>query len=258
MIDLSITIVAYKDYEEVLNAVKSIEHHTSPDIKKIIYIVDNSEYDNKKSNNFKKLLSKYSDIIYFDTAKNLGFGKGHNFIINQLNSKYHAIINPDILLKEDSFSKIMNFMNNTNCGMCIPRIENENGELQRAYRRELTVWDMFIRMFLSKHFKKRQDYHTLQDQDYKKTFNVPFGQGSFLVIDTKLFKSLNGFDERYFMYIEDADLCKRVNSVSSLMYFPDTTIIHKWKKASHKNKKLFKIHIQSMFKYFKKWGIKWK
>lgn len=96
----------------------------------------------------------------------------------------------------------------------------------------------------------------MQDMDYEKPFPVPFAQGSFLVIRTELFRELEGFDERYFMYMEDADLCKRVNNVSSLWYCPDTAVIHKWERGSHKDKKLLKIHILSMFRYFRKWGWK--
>lgn len=59
------------------------------------------------------------------------------------------------------------------------------------------------------------------------------------------------------MYMEDADLCKRVNQVSKLMYFPGATVVHKWQRGSRKNKKLFKYHIESMRYYFKKWGYKW-
>ena len=58
------------------------------------------------------------------------------------------------------------------------------------------------------------------------------------------------------MYVEDADLCKRVNQISKLMYYPDTKVIHKWEKGSHKNKTLLKYHIQSMIYYFKKCGWK--
>lgn len=98
--------------------------------------------------------------------------------------------------------------------------------------------------------------HTLQYEDYSKPFHVQFGQGSFLVIRSGLSKELQGFDEKFFMYVEDADLCKCVNQVSNFMYFPDATVIHKWEKASRKNKALFKYHVQSIRYYFKRWGCK--
>jgi len=147
--------------------------------------------------------------------------------------------------------------NDPSVGMVIPNIVDQSGKRQLVYRKEVTIFDMFIRMFCKELFPKRIAKHTLQDQDYSKTFQVPFGQGSFLVIRTDLFKKIGGFDDRFFMYMEDADLCKRVNQVSKLMYYPGATVIHKWEQGSHKNKILFKYHVQSMNKYFKKWGYKW-
>ena len=248
MKNLSIAIVAYNDEEDVKNAVESILRWTPDFISMTIYIVDNSTEENNL-----KDLEKNSEVVYIKTGANLGFGAGHNLVLRQLDSEYHAIVNPDILLKEDAFSKILNFMRETGCGMCVPRITDEDGNLLKVYRREVTVFDMFLRMFVKVGFKKRKDYHTLQDMDYTKTFRVPFAQGSFLVIKTELFKALHGFDERFFLYMEDADLCKRVNATSTLLYCPDATVIHKWEKGSHKNLGLFKLHVSSMVKYFLKW-----
>ena len=257
--DLSITIVAYHNYDDIKKAITTIEKYTSNKIKKEIYIVDNSclEDNNSIVIDFKKYISNYDDINYINTKENLGFGKGHNYVLNKLRSKYHAIVNPDILLNEDAFSKIIDYLNNNiDVGMVIPNIVDEEGKRQAVYRLEPTIFDMFIRMFCKGLFNKRKAKHTMQDQDYSKPFQVPFGQGSFLVIRTELFKELNGFDDNYFMYLEDADLCKRVNKVSKLMYLPNATVIHKWEKGSHKNKTLLNYHINSMKYYFKKWGYK--
>lgn len=89
-------------------------------------------------------------------------------------------------------------------------------------------------------------------------FRFLLGRADFLVIRTELFKQIKGFDDGFFMYLEDADLCKRVNEVSKLMYYPGASVIHKWEQGSHKNRKLFKCHVQSMKYYFNKWGWKWK
>lgn len=254
---LSICIVAYHNHEDILNAVESIEKFTDKSIEKKIYIVDNSE-KYEEATDIKNKLKSFADVEYLETGKNLGFGKGHNYVLSLLDSKYHAIVNPDILLTNDAFSLILNYMDNhKDTGMVIPRVTDEKGKLQEAYRKELTVFDMFVRMFCRKLFPKRIARHTLQDKDYSKPFQVPFAQGSFLVIRTELLKDLEGFDDNFFMYIEDADLCRRVNLVSRLEYFPDASVIHKWEKGSHKSKTLFKFHTDSMKYYFKKWGMKW-
>ena len=253
---ISICIVAYHNYDEILDAIESIERYTDKNLSKKIYIVDND--GNADDGSFKKTLGKYKDICYIDSGANVGFGKGHNMILNELNSKYHAIVNPDILLIEDAFTPIIEFMNShKKVGMVVPRIVDESGALQEVYRKELTIFDMFIRMFCRELFPKRIANHTLQDKDYTKPFQVPFAQGSFLIVRTELLKELEGFDNRFFMYVEDADLCRRINLVSKLVYFPGATVIHKWKKESHRNKNLFKYHTESMKYYFLKWGVKW-
>lgn len=252
MNDISIAIVAYNDEPDVRMAVASIEKHTSEKISKHIYIIDNSD----KENQLKELAGEYSDVSYVPTGKNLGFGGGHNYILKELDSEFHAIVNPDIILRMDALGVLLEFMQDEEIGMSVPRLLNEQGELLKVYRREVTVVDMFLRMFLKGCFKKRQAYHTMQEQEYDKPFRVPFAQGSFLVIRTELFVKLGGFDERYFLYMEDADLCRRVNEVSELRYCPDAAVIHKWEKGSHKKGSLFRLHVNSMIAYFRKWGWK--
>lgn len=259
-VELSACIVAYNNYEDIKAALTSMEQFTSPELAKRIYIVDNGVAISSPSDveGFKEFVEKRNDVEYIDAGTNLGFGKGHNTVLDKLDSEYHAIVNPDILFCEDAFSKIIAWMDeNNDVGMVIPDIRDEYGKRQLVYREELTVFDMFIRFFCKGAFKKRVKKHTLQDKDYSKPFQVPFGQGSFLVVRTELFKELKGFDDNFFMYVEDADLCKRVNQVSKLMYFPGARVIHKWEKGSHVNKVLFKYHVQSMKYYFKKWGVKW-
>ena len=178
-------------------------------------------------------------------------------MLDKIESEFHAIVNPDIKIDEDVFSAILSYMRKeNNVGMVIPKIIDENREIQAAYREYPTVFDMFLRMFCKSCFKKRQKAHSLQDRDYTQPFEVPFAQGCFLVIRTELFKKLGGFDDRYFMYMEDADLCRRVNALSQVMYYPSVSVIHAWEKGSHKNRRLMWIHIQSMLSYFNKWGWK--
>lgn len=252
MTDISIAIVAYNNEEDVRQAVESIVRHTCPELKKKLYIVDNSSSPNGLSS----LSEEYGEVSYFKMPKNLGFGEGHNYVLPMLDSRYHAIVNPDILLTEDSLRVLIEFLEGSGAGMAVPRLVGTDGSLQAVYRREVTVLDMGVRMFVPFCFRKRQAYHTMQDMDYEKPFLVPFAQGSFLVLQTELFVRLGGFDSRYFMYMEDVDLCRRVNACSSLYYCPDTQVIHRWERGSKKDAGLLWQHIKSMFRYFRKWGWK--
>lgn len=254
-VDLTFSIVAYKNYKQIINAVKSINKFVN-NYTKEIYIVDNTEKE--FIDNFQKdreILKQLSNVLFIRNNKNLGFGKANNIALSKSRGKYFVICNPDIILIEESFDEIIPFIEkNKEIGAVIPKLVDQNHNLQSVYRREITPFDIFIRYF---HpfglFKRQRELHEMKDMDYTKPFQVPFGQGSFLVVKTSLIKRLSGFDERYFMYVEDADLCKRINQVSKLYYLPTTEVIHLWEKGSHKNMKLMKWHIQAMYKYFKKW-----
>lgn len=253
---LSVSIVVYNSYEQVKTIVQDIEAYTSHELTKKVFIIDNSE-KTKSQAEFQEYINTYNDVIYIFNNRNIGFGGGHNVVIPQLESDYHAIVNPDIEINDDVFSSILMYMEkNKHVGMVIPKILDSNGDIQMAYRKEPTVFDMCIRMMCKSHFKRRQAEHTLQQMDYDKPFQVPFAQGCFLVVRTALLKEIKGFDERYFMYMEDADLSKRINEKSCVMYYPGASAVHKWEKGSHKSLKLMRIHVQSMIRYFNKWGWK--
>lgn len=171
MKDLSVSIVAYKDYDDIVTAIRTLEKYTPSSISKDIYIVDNSENstpdEKTEQKNFQDALNEYADVHYIHNGANVGFGKGHNKVLPIIDSKYHCIMNPDIEFVEDAFTPIFNYMDeHSDVGMVIPRIETPQGGLRLAYRKELTVFDMFIRMFCKWLFPKRIKSHTLQDQDY--------------------------------------------------------------------------------------------
>lgn len=255
--DLTFSIVAYKNYDQIINAVNSINKFTK-DYSKEIFVVDNTE-SNVRSNYASQIkgLSDLDNVNIIANNINLGFGKANNVALSKAKGKFFVICNPDILLIEDSFNKIVPYMeNNPNIGAIIPKLVDNNQNIEPVYRRKLTVYDILVRYFHPFNlFKRRRAYHTMQDKDYSEPFRVPFGQGSFIVIRTNLMRKLNGFDDRYFMYVEDADLCRRINQVSVLEYFPYTSVIHLWEKGSHKNLKLTKWHLNAMVKYFHKWGF---
>ncbi len=255
---LSICIVVYHHDEDIIHALESLYQYTDPAITKTVYVVDNGEITEEEQEAFRKRIESFPNAVYRKIDENIGYGRGQNAVLCELDSEYHCIMNPDIVFCQDVFSKILFYMDeNPRVGMVIPQILDENGERQLVYRKEPTVCDMFIRMFCKGLFPRRIAEHALQGEDYTKPFQVPFGQGSFLVIRTELFQKIGGFDDRFFLYMEDADLCRRVNREASLMYLPDAAVIHHWEKGSHKNLNLFWIHLKSMKAYFDKWGWKW-
>ena len=254
MFDLSLSIVSYNNMHTIEECLDSLYKTQSSKLTLQVFIVNNSQTERCED------LEKKYPVKVIQLPQNEGFGKGHNAVLPYLDSKYHAIVNPDIVFTDNILEKLIEVLqNNPEVGCAAPLMFNENGIQQDVYRRELTVIDLLARyapkFCQSFPFIKKHNYlHLMKDVSKDKPFECEFIQGSFLVVPTQLLKKLNGFDDRYFMYAEDADLCKRIRQTHKVMCFPDCKIIHKWEKASHKNFKLCKIHFASLVKYFCKWG----
>ncbi len=253
MAKVLISIVYYGEEDSIGNAVDSIERCTSTD--REIILVHNGG-DRKV---IEEIASGYTDVRIIDMPKNVGFGAGHNASFKEAGdgSEFFFVVNPDVLLKTDAVDKLVEYMeNDPGIGAAVPRLTDNDGNLLSVYRRDPTVTDLFLRRFIPFGFKKRYAYHTMQDADYEVCHEVPFPQGSFLCVRSSVFKKVGGFDERFFLYMEDADLCRKVRQDHKCMYYPGASVVHYWNKGSHRSLKLFLIHLSSMVKYFNKWGWK--
>lgn len=115
MCDLSVAVVAYKNYTDIIQMINSLEKYTSKSLSKKVYVIDNSQIGDGEAEKieFIEKLNLFADIEYIDCKKNLGFGGGNNYILDMIHSEYHAIVNPDILFIEDAFTKIIDFMKKT-------------------------------------------------------------------------------------------------------------------------------------------------
>ena len=94
----------------------------------------------------------------------------------------------------------------------------------------------------------------LSRHNYDKIMEVPLLSGCFMFLRVSVLEKVGGFDDRYFMYAEDFDLCRRIGEISKTVFYPFVSVTHVYEKGSYKNKKLLKYHIQSIIKYFNKWG----
>ena len=94
----------------------------------------------------------------------------------------------------------------------------------------------------------------LRDSGYDKIMNVPYLSGCFMLLKAAALKKAGLFDERFFMYPEDIDITRRIHREFLTLYYPNVSIVHNHEKASYKSKKLLKIHIENMCRYFNKWG----
>ena len=141
-------------------------------------------------------------------------------------------------------------------GLLMPKIVYPNGDTQHLCKLIPSPKDLILRRFIPSDTikKKLENRYELRFFSYNEEAEIPILSGCFMMIRTSVLKTVGGFDERYFMYLEDVDLCRRISDISRLVYYPKVSIVHNYEKGSYKNKKLLIYHVKSAIKYFNKWG----
>jgi GT2 family glycosyltransferase len=252
-INICAAIVLFNsDYEQINNIITSL---INVKIKIQVYLIDNSPTDEIKH----KLINRLN-VTYIFTGKNIGFGKAHNIAIAESlkRAKYHLILNPDVYFEPSVVEQLFLFMEGrTDVGICAPKILYPNKTLQYSCRLLPGIPEFLCRRFsfLAKAFRYNEDTYFLKFTQYKSLMEVPFLLGCFLFINNRVLEEVGGFDERFFMYMEDFDLCRRIGEKKLLMFIPSVSVIHNYERGSAKKLKLLKYHILSGIKYFAKWGI---
>lgn len=245
-------IVTYNNMATIDNALKSLFECTAASFE--LFVVDNGSTDGT----LEHIEKNYPQVTIFRSGGNIGFGAGHNFIMDRLNSEYHAIINPDIIVRDDVLSKMAEYLDsNPEIGMLSPEIRFPDGRLQILGKKNPSLpYLVSSRLRGSGEPSEKLREYAMLDCDLSKPVSIENATGCFMFIRTALFKEIGGFDKRYFMYFEDCDLTREVNKRSKVLYYPDATVYHEWGRESKKNFKLKLIQINSMLRYFAKWGLK--
>jgi len=253
----SASIVLYQnDFKELLPTLKDLVVLENLDI---LYLIDNSP-----TKNLQTQIEQFSQKIkYVHLNKNIGFGSGHNVAIKKAardGFKIHFIINPDIRIEraEDIDSLANHIKNSKNCGLVVPKIIYPNGSIYASVKHLPNPFILFIRRFikLSPISRFVDNIYEIKVNEKELIFKIPktaFVSGCFMCISIPTFNLVEGFDERFFMYMEDVDLCRKISHISEIHYISTSQVIHVHNRESHRNNKLLFIHISSALKYFAKW-----
>lgn len=221
-----------------------------------IYLLNNSKVDLLCSQ-----FSAFSKVVYIFNHDNLGYGKAHNIAIKQSvqNVNYHIVLNPDLEITEEAVINLKNFMDSTqNIGLVMPKVLYPDGSVQFLCKMMPTPFDLigrrFLPGFLKSLFNNRLNLYELKHKDYNQTMEIPNLSGCFMFLRCSALQTVGMFDPKFFMYLEDTDLSRRINQQYQTIYYPEVSIIHHYEKGSYKNFKLLTYHIKSAFYYFTKWG----
>jgi len=226
--DVSVVIVNYNVKDLVDHCISSIYNANNFDHRIEIFFVDNNSVDGSVF----LIRDKYPDVKIIANDKNIGFSKANNSALKQAGGEFVLILNPDTVLEENTFEKLINFCKSRdNVGAVTSKLILENGKLDNACKRSFPTLSAAVpRMLgLSKMFPKSKLFakYNLTYLDENKTHEVDCICGAFMFIPKKILDLTGLFDEDYFMYGEDIDLCYRINQKGfKIYYFPEVTTIH--------------------------------
>lgn len=230
MIDISVIIVNYNVKELLEQCIASVLN-AAPGLKVEIIIVDNNSFDGSVSY-IKSKFPAGSGVRIIESPVNLGFAKANNLGAAEAKGEYLLILNPDTILQEDTLVKTLEFYrSNTNTGALTCKLILPNGKLDLACRRSFPTPSVAVYRILglSKLFPKSRLFgkYNLTYLDENDTHEVDAIVGAFMLIKASVYREVKGFDEDYFMYGEDLDLCFRIKKAGyKVYYYPGTSIIH--------------------------------
>ncbi len=240
------------DPDQVREAIRSC---TSGTLKAQLSVIDNSPH--------RKLQRVVEDMnaSYVSTGRNLGFGAGHNLALREslAKSRYHLVLNPDVYFGPEVLPTLYAFMEaNPEIGLVMPRVLYPDNQEQHLCKRLPSPLDLIVRRFggawAQNLFQKRIRHYMLCDLDLRVPRVVPSLSGCFMFLRTDVLRRVGLFDERFFMYMEDVDLCRRVGTVAQTVFFPEVSIHHGYQRGSYRDSHLLGHHAASAFRYFRKWG----
>lgn len=216
---LSVVILNFNSGNFLLNCLKSLDK-ISGEANLDIWVGDNASSDDS----LKKAKEKFPSINYIENSENYGFTKGNNILLKHVKAEYILILNPDSKVLPGTIRRMIEYMeDNQNVGAASCRVERENGQIDWASHRGIpTPWASFKYYFL----KDDSSYH-LTNRNMDLPHEVDSITGAFFLTRKNILDQVGLFDEEYFMYGEDLDLCFRIKRAGfKIMYVPDVKIIH--------------------------------
>jgi len=261
-IELSIIITHYKTPHLLLGCLESIEKK----IKSINYEIFVADSEANEGTAF---LIKYHhpNVNHLAFRKNVGYARLVNEGLKNAKGQFILILNADIVIEsEKSLKEMMNFLEeHKNTGIVGPKLINIDGSIQKSYFREYTLGSVLARRTIWKKTpwgKRALEKFEIQKKPKDKPLAVDWLMGSAIMTKKEYVKKVRPMDERYFMYFEDVDWCKRFRKAGyKIIYLPKAIIRHFHLKESDSERgiidiltnKLTRIHIISYLKYLWKW-----
>lgn len=237
---VTLSIVSHNQAALVKRLLKTIEQSGAGFHLKEVIITNNKPDDSSFH-----LQSAPIQIINNSYAK--GFGENHNQAFKQSKGKYFCVVNPDILIAENPLPELIRALEVESVTVAAPFVYSADYIQQDSLRYFPTLLSFFTRLI-----KLSDGGFPIQSE--QEPYAVEWAAGMFLLFNSNDFRSVGGFDEKFFLYYEDVDICLRMwRSGRQVMACPQAKVIHEAQRSSHKELRFLILHIKSLLRYFFKY-----
>jgi GT2 family glycosyltransferase len=204
-------------------------------------------------------------VAFLTNTDNPGYGRAVNRLVKELGSlpPYIGVLNTDLAWQSGSFEKLLAWLKgHSDVSLATPQILNSEATPQKLCKQHPTLLGLLSRRFVPEWLKpewlKHYDrWYVMEDQDYQQVFDVPYLSGCCMLMRSDAFRHVGGFDERYFLYLEDADLSRSLSQEGRCVHLPIASVVHGWGRGNHRSMRLTLVNIHSAWLYFNKWGWRW-
>ena len=229
-----------------------------------VAVVDNGGILNKLRDLVSQVVGvSRHDWVVLGTGGNIGYGAAHNLVILNERSDYHLVINPDVEVLSDAFTKAIDYMQtHPEVGLLSPYSEDPEGYKQYLCKRYPAVLDLFLRGFapvsVKRFFSARlQNYEMRSDLKDQALSKEVMASGCFMFVRHSVLDKVRGFSPDFFVYFEDFDLSIRIARQSIIAYVPEVRIVHGGGNASKKGLKHIIMFAKSAFVFYHIHGWRW-
>lgn len=225
-------------------------------------IVDNSRQEDRLRGLVEPLQNSRLHYEIIGGIKNIGYGRAHNLAILTSKARYHLILNPDVLLDENSLVEGLAFLQSRpDVSGLAPFATDAENNPQFLCKSFPNLFDLFLRGFapasLKQKFRDRLARYEMQDSMRDQPVEgVPLISGCFMLCDAAKLKLVGGFDERYFLYFEDFALSMELRKHGPLAYLPSMKIRHFGGNSARKGLRHIFMFASSGIKFFNTYGWK--
>lgn len=199
-------------------------------------------------------------FTYLRPPRNVGFGQGHNLAFRVLQAhgaKFHLMLNPDIDFQPEAVHRMVSLLKDSpDIVLAAPDILSPDGTRQYLCKLLPSPWNLILRRFLPSLSESggENSRYELQGWAFDRAAEIPILSGCFLLVRSAAFRAIGGFDARYFLYLEDYDLCRRLHPLGKIVCIPEIAVTHHHGRGSYRHLRLLALHCQSGFRYFNRWG----